>query len=136
MKEAGNIQNRSMEFVLFLTLPAAAALWVLSDEIIRVLYERGAFSQENTTVVAAILAIYGIGLPGFVMIKALQPGFYAREDTRTPMRFTGISVVIKLGGWRSRFFRSSPSAASRSPKRQPAGSTQCCFSPRCFGAAT
>lgn len=94
MKEAGNIQNRSMEFVLFLTLPAAAALWVLSDEIIRVLYERGAFTQENTTVVAAILAIYGIGLPGFVMIKALQPGFYAREDTRTPMRFTGISVVI------------------------------------------
>lgn len=94
MKEAGNIQNRSMEFVLFLTLPAAAALWVLSDEIIRVLYERGAFSQENTRVVAAILAIYGIGLPGFVMIKALQPGFYAREDTRTPMRFTGISVVI------------------------------------------
>ncbi len=94
MKEAGNIQNRSMEFVLFLTLPAAAALWVLSDEIIRVLYERGAFSQENTTVVAAILAIYGIGLPGFVMIKALQPGFYAREDTRTPMRFTGVSVVI------------------------------------------
>lgn len=94
MQEAGNIQNRSMEFVLFLTLPAASALWVLSDEIIRVLYERGAFSQENTTVVAAILAIYGIGLPGFVMIKALQPGFYAREDTRTPMRFTGISVVI------------------------------------------
>lgn len=94
MKEAGNIQNRSIEFVLFLTLPAAAALWVLSDEIIRVLYERGAFSEQNTAVVAAILAIYGVGLPGFVMIKALQPGFYAREDTRTPMRFTGISVVI------------------------------------------
>ncbi|MBV2185354.1 MAG: murein biosynthesis integral membrane protein MurJ [Rhizobium sp.] len=94
MKEAGNIQNRSMEFVLFLTLPAAAALWVLSDEIIRVLYERGAFTQENTAVVASILAIYGIGLPGFVMIKALQPGFYAREDTRTPMRFTGVSVII------------------------------------------
>ncbi|GEO83641.1 MULTISPECIES: murein biosynthesis integral membrane protein MurJ [Alphaproteobacteria] len=94
MKEAGTIQNRSIEFVLFLTLPAAAALWVLSDEIIRVLYERGAFSEQNTGVVASILAIYGIGLPGFVMIKALQPGFYAREDTRTPMRFTGISVVI------------------------------------------
>ncbi|WP_454288420.1 murein biosynthesis integral membrane protein MurJ [Rhizobium arsenicireducens] len=94
VKEAGNIQNRSIEFVLFLTLPAAAGLWVLSDVIIRVLYERGAFSQENTVVVAGILAIYGIGLPGFVMIKALQPGFYAREDTRTPMRFTGVSVMI------------------------------------------
>lgn len=94
MKEAANLQNRSIEFVLFLTLPAAVGLWILSDEIIRVLYERGAFSAENTTVVASILAIYGLGLPGFVLIKALQPGFYAREDTRTPMRFTGISVVV------------------------------------------
>lgn len=94
MKEAATIQNRSIEFVLFLTLPAAAALWVLSDEIIRVLYERGAFSAENTEVVASILALYGIGLPGFVLIKALQPAFYAREDTKTPMRFTGVSVVV------------------------------------------
>ncbi len=94
MKEAEGIQNRSLEFVLFLTLPAAGGLWVLSDAIIRVLYERGAFSAENTAVVASILAIYGLGLPGFVMIKALQPGFSAREDTKTPMRFTIVSVVI------------------------------------------
>ncbi len=97
MKEAAGIQNRSLEFVLFMTLPAAAGLWVLSEPIIRVLYERGAFSAENSTVVASILAIYGIGLPGFVMIKALQPGFYAREDTRTPMRFTFISVIVNSG---------------------------------------
>jgi putative peptidoglycan lipid II flippase len=96
-REAANIQNRSIEFVLFLTLPAAAGLWILSDAIIRVLYERGAFAAENTAVVASILAIYGLGLPGFVLIKALQPGFYAREDTRTPMRFTMISVVINSG---------------------------------------
>lgn len=94
MKEAEGIQNRSLEFVLFLTLPAAGGLWVLSEAIIRVLYERGAFSADNTAVVASILAIYGLGLPGFVMIKALQPGFYAREDTRTPMRFTIVSVVV------------------------------------------
>ncbi len=97
MKEAGNLQNRSIEFVLFLTLPAAAAIWVLSDEIIRVLYERGAFTEQNTAVVAGILAIYGIGLPGFVLIKALQPGYYAREDTKTPMRFTMISVALNTG---------------------------------------
>ncbi|WP_312222179.1 murein biosynthesis integral membrane protein MurJ [Rhizobium rhizoryzae] len=94
MKEASNIQNRSLEFVLFLTLPAAAGIWILSEAIIRVLYERGAFSADNTAVVASILAIYGLGLPGFVMIKALQPGFYAREDTKTPMRFTIVSVVV------------------------------------------
>jgi putative peptidoglycan lipid II flippase len=97
LKEAANIQNRSIEFVLFLTLPAAAGIWVLSDAIIRVLYERGAFSAENTSVVAGILAIYGVGLPGFVLIKALQPGFYAREDTKTPMRFTMLSVVVNTG---------------------------------------
>lgn len=93
-KEAGNLQNRSMEFVLFLTLPAAGALWVISDEIVRVLYERGAFSPETTSVVAGTLAIYGLGLPGFVMIKALNPGFFAREDTKTPMRITMLSVII------------------------------------------
>ncbi|QRM54023.1 murein biosynthesis integral membrane protein MurJ [Sinorhizobium sp. BG8] len=92
--EAANLQNRSMEFVLFLTLPAAAALWVISDEIVRVLYERGAFSVETTAVVAGTLAIYGLGLPGFVMIKALTPGFFAREDTKTPMRITMLSVVV------------------------------------------
>lgn len=94
LKEASNIQNRSMEFVLFLTLPAAAAIWVLSDEMIRVVYEHGAFNAAMTSTVAGILAIYGLGLPGFVMIKALNPGFFAREDTRTPMRFTMVSVAV------------------------------------------
>ncbi len=93
-REAGNLQNRSLEFVLFLTLPAAGALWVISDEIVRVLYERGAFSPQTTSVVAGTLAIYGLGLPGFVMIKALNPGFFAREDTKTPMRITLVSVVV------------------------------------------
>lgn len=93
-REAANIQNRSIEFVLFLTLPAAVALWLLSDDIIRVLYERGAFSENNTALVGSILAIFGLGLPGFVLIKALQPGFYAREDTKSPMRFTGIAVFV------------------------------------------
>jgi len=93
-KEASYLQNRSMEFVLFLILPAAAALWILSVDIVRVVYERGAFGETTTHTVAGTLALYGIGLPAFVMIKALQPGFYAREDTKTPMRFAMISVVI------------------------------------------
>lgn len=92
--EAAKIQNRSLEFGMFLTLPAAAAIWVLSDEMIRVVYEHGAFTANMTANVASTLAIYGLGLPGFVMIKALNPGFFAREDTKTPMRFTGISVAV------------------------------------------
>ncbi|MCD2175372.1 murein biosynthesis integral membrane protein MurJ [Rhizobium sp. C4] len=94
MVEAESLQNRSIEFVLFLTLPAAAGIFALSDEIIRLVYERGAFHSEATATVAAVLTLFGFGLPGFVLNKALTPGFFAREDTKTPMRFTMISVVV------------------------------------------
>lgn len=94
--EADNLQNRSVEFVLFLTLPAAAALLVMSEPIIRLVYEHGRFSPESTPVVGGILAIYGLGLPAFVLIKAFIPGFFAREDTRTPMIFAAVSVVTNV----------------------------------------
>jgi len=93
---AGNLQNRSLEFGLFLTLPAGAALFVMSEEIVRVLYERGAFTQQTTASVSAALSIFGLGLPAFVMIKVFIPGFFAREDTRTPMMFAGVSVAINV----------------------------------------
>jgi putative peptidoglycan lipid II flippase len=94
--EASNLQNRSVEFVLFLTLPATAALLVMSEPIVRVLYERGAFTAADTTLVASILAVFGLGLPAFVLIKAFTPGYFAREDTRTPMIFAAVSVVINI----------------------------------------
>jgi putative peptidoglycan lipid II flippase len=97
LKEASNLQNRSVEFTLFLTLPAAAALMVISEPIVRLLYERGAFAASNgTPVVSAILAIFGLGLPAFVLIKAFTPGYFAREDTRTPMVFAAISVAVNI----------------------------------------
>jgi len=95
--EAANLQNRSVEFTLFLTLPAAAALLVMAEPIVRVLYERGAFAASNSTpVVASILSIFGLGLPAFVLIKAFTPGYFAREDTRTPMVFAAISVALNI----------------------------------------
>jgi putative peptidoglycan lipid II flippase len=95
--EADNLQNRSVEFTLFLTLPAAAALLVISEPIVRLLYERGAFAASGSTpTVAAILAIFGLGLPAFVLIKAFTPGYFAREDTKTPMVFAAISVAVNI----------------------------------------
>ena len=96
MTEASNLQNRSVEFTLFLTLPAAAALLTMSEPIVRVLYERGAFTPEDTRLVSEILAIFGIGLPAFVLIKAFTPGYFAREDTKTPMIFAAISVAVNV----------------------------------------
>jgi putative peptidoglycan lipid II flippase len=97
LKEADNLQNRSVEFTLFLTLPAAAALLVMSEPIVRVLYERGQFAADNgTPTVSAILSVFGLGLPAFVLIKAFTPGYFAREDTRTPMIFAAISVAVNV----------------------------------------
>src|SRR5690606_3500858 len=90
------LQNRSVEFTLFLTLPAAAALLVMSEPIVRLLFERGKFSPDSTLVVSNILAIYGLGLPAFVMTKPFIPGFFAREDTRTPMICAVISVAVNV----------------------------------------
>jgi putative peptidoglycan lipid II flippase len=56
--------------------------------------ERGAFSAFDTKQTAAALVVYAIGLPAFVLQKILQPLYFAREDTRTPLRFAVISMVV------------------------------------------
>lgn len=86
--------SRAGEFALFLTVPAAVALIVIPVPLIAVLYERGAFGAEDTGPTALALAVYGAGLPAFVLQKVLQPLYFAREDTRTPFRFAVWSMVI------------------------------------------
>jgi len=89
-------QNRSIEFALLLTLPAAVALYLAAEPIIRVLFERGAFAAVDTPPAAAALAAFAVGLPAFVLIKVLQPAFFAREDTKTPMYFAGINLMVNV----------------------------------------
>ena len=87
-------QNRALEAALLLTLPAAAALIVLDRPIISVLFERGAFRIAEVQATAAALAAYALGLPAYVLIKVLAPCFYAREDTRTPVKIAVVCVVV------------------------------------------
>ena len=91
-------QNRAMEFAMFLTLPAAIALAVVPGPIIQVLFERGQFTADATHMTAMALAAYAFGLPAFVLNKVLSPGFFAREDTKTPMQFATIGMIINVGG--------------------------------------
>jgi putative peptidoglycan lipid II flippase len=86
--------NRGTEFALALTLPAAVALIAIAEPLTSVLYERGAFGANDTAATALALAIYGAGLPAFVLHKVLQPLYYAREDTRSPFRFAVVSMVL------------------------------------------
>ncbi|TDI58126.1 MAG: murein biosynthesis integral membrane protein MurJ [Alphaproteobacteria bacterium] len=95
-EKSANLQNHSLEFALFLTLPAAAALFVIPEPVVRVLFERGAFLPETTAIVSAALAWFALGLPAFVLIKVFLPGFFAREDTKTPMYVAGVAVVLNV----------------------------------------
>lgn len=91
-------QNRSLEFAALLTVPAAAALVVAATPIVRVLFERGAFAEGDVAPTAHALAAFACGLPAFVAIKVFSPGFFAREDTRTPMNYAIIGVGVNIAG--------------------------------------
>ena len=89
-------QNRSLEFSLFLTLPASIALFIASEPIIRVLFERGAFTAEDTRAAAVALSAFAWGLPSFVLIKVFSPVFFAREDTKTPMIYASVGMLANM----------------------------------------
>ncbi|UWQ22195.1 murein biosynthesis integral membrane protein MurJ [Jannaschia sp. W003] len=94
--EAGQQQSysRAFEFSLLLTLPATVAFMVVPLPVVSVLFERGAFDSDDTAATALALMIYALGLPAFVLQKVLQPVFFAREDTATPLRFALVSLAV------------------------------------------
>lgn len=104
-EEAANAsQNRSLEFALLLTVPAAVALIVIPQPVIQVLFQRGSFSADDTVAVSAALSAFAFGLPAFVMTKVFLPGFFAREDTATPMWFAIVAVAVNILGSLAMFF--------------------------------
>jgi len=93
---AAATQNRGVELALLLTLPAAAGLIVLATPILAVLFQRGAFGPAEAAATAAALAAYAAGLPAFVLVKVLAPGFYAHRDTRTPVKVAVAAVTVNF----------------------------------------
>jgi len=86
--------SRAGEIALALTLPAAVALVVIPEPLVSVLFERGRFTPADTAATALACAIYGAGLPAFVLQKVLQPLYFARSDTRSPFRFALWAMVV------------------------------------------
>jgi putative peptidoglycan lipid II flippase len=89
-------QNRAIEFGLLFSLPATAALWILAEPMIRVLFEHGKFGPDDTVRAAGALGAYAAGLPAFMLIKALAPGFFARHDTRTPLYIALVAIALNV----------------------------------------
>lgn len=96
--EAERTQGQALEFSMFLTLPATLALIFLSEPLIMLVFERGAFSHEDTQATAWTLQALAAGLPAYVLIKVFSSSFFARQDTLTPVytACAGIAVDIAL----------------------------------------
>jgi len=86
--------SRAGELSLSLTIPASVALIVIPGPLVEVLFQRGAFTADDTARTAMVTAVYGLGLPAFVMAKVLQPVYFARENTRTPFHFALVAMVV------------------------------------------
>ena len=72
------------------------ALVVIAGPVVTVLFERGAFTAKDAAATAGALAIYATGLPAYVLVKGLTPGFFAREDTVTPVKIGLLAVAVNL----------------------------------------
>ncbi|WP_174292901.1 murein biosynthesis integral membrane protein MurJ [Sphingomonas bacterium] len=94
--EAIETQNRGMELALLLTLPATVALITCGVPIIAALFQHGRFDAAGSLATAQSLAAFSVGLPSYILVKVLTPGFYARSDTRTPVRYAMQSMVVNL----------------------------------------
>jgi len=88
--------DQGVVFALALSLPAAAALMAMPGYLVEGLFARGHFTAADAAASAALLFHYGWGLPAFVLIKILQPAFFARGDTKTPMIYSLISVGVNI----------------------------------------
>ena len=88
--------NRALELVLLFGLPCSAALCVISEPIIRVLYQHGKFTLHDMQEAVPTLIAFTIGLPAFLAVKIFAPGFYANHDTKTPFKIAVLCVAVNL----------------------------------------
>ena len=96
IEKTKNLQNRSLELCLFLSIPAAIALILASQEIITSLFGYGSFSKTSVANTAIALTFFAFGVPAFSILKIFSNFFFARNDTKTPFYLSLISVTLNI----------------------------------------
>ena len=91
--KAARVQGQAAELAMLLCLPAALALAVSALPLVSAIFEAGRFNARDAHFTALTLSIIALGLPAYVLVKVLTPGFYARRDTATPVK-TAIVVLV------------------------------------------
>lgn len=93
---AARVQGEAADLATLLCLPAAIALAVSAGPIVSALFEGGRFTAADASATALVLSIIVLGLPAYVLVKVLTPGFYARQDTATPVKIAGIVLLANI----------------------------------------
>jgi len=88
--------EQALRLVAVIGIPATAGLVLLAGPILATLFGYGAFGAGDVQMAALALFGYGVGLPAFLLVKVLQPGFFSRQDTRTPVRIGVIALVANM----------------------------------------
>jgi putative peptidoglycan lipid II flippase len=95
-EQAARVQGQAAELAMLLCLPAAIALSVSALPLISAIFESGRFSAEDARTTAMCLSFIALGLPAYVLVKVLTPGFYARRDTATPVKIAMFVLVANV----------------------------------------
>ena len=96
IKKLSNIQSKSFELSLLLSVPASLGLILASTEIVNALFGYGSFSEEDVKSTADALKYFGYGVPAFALIKILSNFFFARDNTKTPFYISIVIVIINI----------------------------------------
>lgn len=91
-----HLMDWSLRWVILISLPAAVGLVVLAKPILTTLFQYGAFNAHDVDMSALALMAFAAGLPGFILAKVLAPGFFARQDTKTPAKIAAIAFVVNI----------------------------------------
>ncbi|MHB8698494.1 MAG: murein biosynthesis integral membrane protein MurJ [Sulfuricaulis sp.] len=94
--EFSHLLDWGLRWVFLIAIPASVALLMLSVPLVATFFQHGKFGPDDVEQSAAALKAFSFGLLGFILIKVLAPGFYARQDTKTPMRVGVISLVVNI----------------------------------------
>lgn len=95
-EQTQNLQNKSLEISLLLTLPASFAFMILAELIVATLFEHGAFGRVETIATANAVIAFSLGIPAYVLAKVFAPCFFARGDTATPVKVSVISLITNI----------------------------------------
>ena len=96
IKKLSNIQSKSFELSLLLSIPASLGLILASEEIVNSLFGYGSFSEKDVKLTADALKYFGYGVPAFALVKILSNFFFARDNTKTPLYISIFMVIINI----------------------------------------